>query len=136
VKKAFRRWPWAESEPKSAPWPSCGENPDKNILIGLEVDQCCCFPLMSLSEKGYKTLNHRDVQYRWIMKNRNGVNELSLYTKAAVGGRELVAELPRIVSLSMVMDAADFGHANDWNPNEAGEPLRCKHTRRGFVLAD
>ena len=91
---------------------------------------------MSLSQKGYKTLNHLDVQYRWMMKNRNGVNEVSIYTKAAVGGRELIAELPRIVSVQMVMDAADFGHANAWNPNEAGKPLRCKHTRRGFVLVD
>jgi hypothetical protein len=91
---------------------------------------------MSLSQKGYKILNHRDVQYRWLMKNRRGVNEVSVYTNAAVGGRELIAELPRVVSLSMVMDAADFGNANGWNPNEAGEPLRCKHTRKGFVLVD
>jgi hypothetical protein len=91
---------------------------------------------MSLSNKGYKTLNHRDVQYRWMMKNRSGVNEDSIYTNAAIGGRELIAELPRVVTLTMVMDAADFGNANGWNPNEEGEPLRCKHTRRGFVLAD
>lgn len=90
---------------------------------------------MSLSQKGYKTMNHRDVQYRWMMKNRRGVNEASVYTQAAVGGRELVAELPRVVTLSMVEDAVDFGNENDWNPNEAGEPLRCKYTRRGFVLA-
>ena len=92
--------------------------------------------LMSLSQKGYKTLSHRDVQYRWLMKHRSGVNEASIYTNAAVGGRELIAELPRVVSLTMVMDAADFGHANDWNPNVAGKALRCKHTRRGFVLVD
>jgi hypothetical protein len=91
---------------------------------------------MSLSNKGYKTLNHRDVQYRWMMKDRSGVNEVSIYTNAAIGGRELIAELPRVVTLTMVMDAADFGNANGWNPNEEGEPLRCKHTRRGFVLAD
>ncbi|MEP2777634.1 MAG: hypothetical protein ABJQ29_08990 [Luteolibacter sp.] len=91
---------------------------------------------MSLSQKGYKTINHRDVQYRWMMKNRNGVNEVSIYTNAAVGGRELIAQLPRVVTLDMVGEAADFGHENDWNPNEAGEPLRCKHTRRGFVLAE
>lgn len=70
------------------------------------------------------------------MKNRRGVNEVSIYTNAAIGGRELIAELPRVVSLSLVMDAVDFGHANGWNPNEAGETLRCRHTRRGFVLAD
>lgn len=91
---------------------------------------------MSLSKKGYKTLNHRDVQYRWMMKNRNGVNEVSIYTNAAIGGRELIAELPRVVTLSMVMDAADFGNANGWNPNEEGEPLRCKFTRSGFVMAE
>lgn len=91
---------------------------------------------MSFSQKGYKTLNHRDVQYRWMMKNRRGVNEASIYTQAAVGGRELIAELPRVVSLSMVEDAIDFGYEHDWNPNEEGEPLRCKHTRRGFVLVD
>ncbi len=91
---------------------------------------------MSLSKKGYKTLNHRDVQYRWMMKNRNGVNEASIYTNAAIGGRELIAELPRVVMLSMVMDAVDFGNANGWNPNEEGEPLRCKHTRKGFVAVD
>jgi hypothetical protein len=89
---------------------------------------------MSLSNKGYKTLNHRDVQYRWMMKNRSGVNEVSIYTNAAIGGRELIAELPRVVTLAMVMDAADFGNANGWNPNEEGQPLRCKHTRRGFEL--
>ena len=91
---------------------------------------------MSLSTKGYKTLNHKDVQYRWMMKNRRGVNEVSIYTNAAVGGRELIAELPRIVTVQMVMDAIDFGNANGWKPNEAGGPLRCKHTRRGFVPAD
>lgn len=93
-------------------------------------------PLMSLSQKGYKVINHRDVQYRWMMKNRAGVNEVSIYTNAALGGRELIAELPRIVNVTMVMDATDFGHANAWNPNESGSPLRCKYTRKGFVLLD
>lgn len=90
---------------------------------------------MSLSAKGYKTLNHRDVQYRWMMKNRSGVNEASIYTNAAVGGQELIAELPRVVMLSMVLEAIDFAYKHGWKPNEAWQPLRCKHTRKGFVLA-
>ncbi len=61
-------------------------------------------------------MNHRDVQYRWMMKNRSGVNEASVYTNAAIGGRELIAEL--------------------WKPNEVGTPLRCKRTRNGFVLVE
>ena len=94
------------------------------------------FPNMSLSNKGYKTINHRDVQYRWMMKNRSGVNEASVYTNEAIGGRELIAELPRIVMLSQVLEAIDFGNANKWNPNEVGMPMRCKYTRKGFLLAD
>jgi hypothetical protein len=89
---------------------------------------------MSLSKKGYKTINHRDVQYRWMMKNRSGVNEASIYTNAAIGGCELIAELPRIVMTPMVGDAVDFAYANGWKPNEEGPTLRCKHTRKGFVL--
>ena len=91
---------------------------------------------MSLSRKGYKVLNHRDVQYRWMMKNRNGVNEASIFTNAAVGGRELIAQLPRVVNQAMIGEAADFGHSNGWNPNESGEPLRCRYTRKGFELVD
>ncbi len=71
-----------------------------------------------------------------MMKNRSGVNEVSVYANAAIGGRELIAELPRIVTLTLVTEAIDFGNANHWNPNEEGALLRCRHTRKGFVLAD
>ncbi len=81
-------------------------------------------------------MNHRDVQYRWMMKNRSGVNEASVYTNAAIGGRELIAELPRIVTLTLVTEAIDFANANNWKPNEVGTPLRCKRTRNGFVLVE
>jgi hypothetical protein len=91
---------------------------------------------MSLSNKGYKTLNHRDVQYRWMMKNRSGINQASIYTNAAIGGQELIAELPRVVTLTMVTEAIDFGNANGWKPNEEGKPLRCTHTRKGFKLSE
>jgi hypothetical protein len=85
-------------------------------------------------QKGYKVINHRDVQYRWIMQNRRGVNELVVEASAPVAGQILVAELPRIVSYDMVTEAIDFGNGNGWKPNESGTPFRCKHTRRGFQL--
>jgi hypothetical protein len=91
---------------------------------------------VSLSNKGYKTLNHRDVQYRWMMKNRSGINEASIYTNAAIGGQELIAELPRVVTLTMVTEAIDFGNVNGWKPNEEGKPLRCQHTRKGFKFSE
>ncbi len=69
-----------------------------------------------------------------MMKNRSGVNEASIYTNAAVGGQELIAELPRVVTLVMVTEAIDFCNANGWKPNEEGKTFRCKHTRKGFEL--
>jgi hypothetical protein len=85
-------------------------------------------------QKGYKVINHRDVQYRWIMQNRRGVNEIVIEASAPVNGQILTAELPRIVSYDMVTQAIDFGNANGWKPNESGTPFVCKHTRRGFQL--
>ena len=113
--------------------PSGSDYLDINIFIGSEVCQLIASN-MSLSNKGYKTINHRDVQYRWMMKNRSGVNEASVYTNEAIGGRELIAELPRIVMLSQVLEAIDFANANNWKPNQVGTPMRCKYTRKGFEL--
>ena len=86
-------------------------------------------------QKGYKTLNHRDTQYRWIMQNLRGINELRVEASAAVNGQCLLAELPRIVSEHMVPQAIDFAHAHGWQPNLAGPPWRCTHRRSGFQLA-
>ncbi len=91
---------------------------------------------MAPQQKGYKSINHRDVQYRWIMQNRRGFNELVVVASAPIAGQELIAELPRIVSHHMVTDAIDFGNENGWLPNSSGAPFRCKHSRRGFVATD
>jgi hypothetical protein len=87
-------------------------------------------------QKGYQKINHRDVQYRWIMQNRKGTNELVIEASAPVNGQNLIAELPRIVSYNMVTAAIDFGQANGWLPNESGAPFRCKWARKEFVLTE
>lgn len=87
---------------------------------------------MPVPQKGYKVINHHDVQYRWIMQNKRGVNELIIYANAPVNGRPLIAELPRVVSLNMITDAIDFGNEQGWEMNEAGDPFLCRVTRKGF----
>ncbi len=87
-------------------------------------------------QKGYKVINHRDVQYRWIMQNRRGINEIVIEASAPVNGQPLVGELPRIVSYDMVTAAIDFGNANGWKPNDSGVPFRCKWARKEFVIAE
>lgn len=91
---------------------------------------------MPVPQKGYKVINHRDVQYRWIMQNKRGVNEMIIYANAPVDGRPLIAELPRVVSLNMITDAIDFANAHDWKMNESGDPFLCRSTRRGFELIE
>jgi hypothetical protein len=89
---------------------------------------------MAPPNKGFKIINHRDVQYRWIMQNRRGVNELVVEASAPINGQQLISELPRVVSYDMVTEAIDFGNANGWKPNETFPPLRCKYERKRFQL--
>lgn len=90
--------------------------------------------MMPAPQKGFKIINHRDVQYRWIMQNRRGTNEIVVVANAPVNGQQLIGELPRIVSYDMVTAAIDFGNANGWTPNESGQPFRCKWLRKGFFV--
>ncbi len=83
-------------------------------------------------QKVWKNLNHRDTLYRWIMQNKTGKNELVVELLAGVNGQLLIAELPKIVRLDMVPAGIDFGRANGWKPEEAGEPFRCKYGGKGF----
>lgn len=87
-------------------------------------------------QKGYKAINHHDVQYRWIMQNRSGNNELRVEASAPVNGQLLIASLPRIVSYDMVTEAIDFANTNGWKPNQSAAPFLCRHTRHGFRLTD
>lgn len=91
---------------------------------------------MPAPQKGYKAINHRDVQYRWIMQNQRGRNELLVVASAPVNGQQLVAELPKVVSYDMVTQAIDFANAHGWTPNEEASPFRCQWARKGFELAD
>ena len=59
-------------------------------------------------QKGYKTLNHRDTHYRWILQNQRGFNELIVEMSASVNGQVLIAKLPTVVNLKMVPLAIDF----------------------------
>lgn len=87
-------------------------------------------------QKGYQAINHRDVQYRWIMQNRRGVSELVIHSQEAVNGQPLVAQLPRIVSWDMVTLAIDFGRAHGWKPEQAGQPFLCVWKRGAFGPAE
>jgi hypothetical protein len=79
-------------------------------------------------------MNHRDIQYRWYIRNAGGVNELHVEASAPIDGQVLKAILPRVVSENMVMDAIDFGNANGWKRNESGPVFHCRRTREGFRL--
>ncbi len=85
-------------------------------------------------QKVYKNLIHHDTMYRWIMQNRKGLNELVIELVAGVNGQLLIAELPKVVNLKMVTAAIDYGRANGWAPEKAGDAYRCKYTRGTFEV--
>lgn len=74
--------------------------------------------------------------YRWILQNRTGTSELVIEMVAVVNGQLFIAQLPKVVSLNMVTEGIDFGRANGWKPEEAGEPFRCKRVGKTFRLPE
>lgn len=87
-------------------------------------------------QKVYKNINHHDTLYRWIMRNKTGTSELVIELASAVNGQVFLGELPKVVSLNMVTEGIDFGRANGWKPEEAGEPFRCKYSRKAFHVTE
>jgi len=88
---------------------------------------------MSVPRKGAKRLNHRDTQYLWFMQIRNGISEVMIEMSAAVEGEVLIAQLPRILTSTMIGEAIDFGLKNGWKPGQSGPVFRCKYDRKAFV---
>jgi len=82
----------------------------------------------------FKNINHRDTMYRWILRGRQGTNEMVIEATAPVNGQTLLAELPKVVSIRMVTDGIDFALANGWKPNESGPPFRLKMAHKRFEL--
>lgn len=91
---------------------------------------------MPVPQKGFKAINHRDVQYRWIMQNKRGVNELIVVATAPVDGQRIIAELTRVVSYSRVTEAIDFANDNGWTPNESAPPMLLKFSRGKFHIQE
>ncbi|TAG10350.1 MAG: hypothetical protein EAZ42_03905 [Verrucomicrobia bacterium] len=89
---------------------------------------------MPAPQKGYKTINHHDVQYRWIMQNLRGESELIVFAADAVRGQRLIAKLPKIVSYDRVTEAIDFAKTNGWMPHQAGNDFHCAYRRGAFHL--
>ncbi|MBK1883318.1 hypothetical protein JIN85_12900 [Luteolibacter pohnpeiensis] len=85
-------------------------------------------------QKGHKILVYHDTQFRWIMQNRSGFNELVIEMAAAVNGQKLVATLPRIVNHSMITSAIDFGRKNGWTPDKEAPAFQCKYLRGSFHM--
>jgi hypothetical protein len=89
---------------------------------------------MPPQHRGFKSINHRDTQYRWFIRNSGGINELHVEASETVNGQILKAILPRVVSSNMVIAAIDFGNANGWKRNESGPIFHCRRTREGFLM--
>lgn len=91
---------------------------------------------MPVPRKGATRVNYRDTQYIWVMQRHGNQTKLQLEASAAVDGRMLVVELPRIVNPKMIEESIDWARKNGWNPGEAGEPFCCKYLRGQFTRVE
>lgn len=87
---------------------------------------------MPAPQKGFKTISHRDIQYRWILRNVTGVNQLLVIAAEAVDGQQLLVDLPRVVSYDHVTKAIDHANACGWTPMVKAAPLRFRAIRGGY----
>lgn len=88
---------------------------------------------MPAPQKGLKTISHRDVQYRWILRNVTGVNQLFVVAAEAVNGQQLLVDLPRVVSYERVTEAIDHANAHGWKPMETAPPLHFRYDKRTYL---
>ncbi|MES2996738.1 MAG: hypothetical protein V4733_08005 [Verrucomicrobiota bacterium] len=87
-------------------------------------------------QKGFKIINHRDVQYRWILRNATGVNQLLVTAAETVDGQQLLVDLPRIVSYQRVTEAIDHANSHGWTPMVKAPPLHFRYAKGSYQAGE
>lgn len=88
---------------------------------------------MPAPQKGFKIIAHRDVQYRWILRNTTGTSQLLVEAAAPVDGQQLIVDLPRVVSYERITEAIDDALENGWKPEEKHPPFRRKYAKGAYL---
>ena len=89
---------------------------------------------MALSLKTSELLCFNDVQYRWSKRSTNRAVEIRIELNENPKGQMLIAQCPRIFRADMVEEIIEKAPELGWKPEEAGEPIHTRLTKRGLSL--
>jgi hypothetical protein len=89
---------------------------------------------MALPLKNSQLLCFYDIQYRWSKRSTERGVLISVELNENPQGQMITAQCPRIFRDDMVEDIIEQGRALGWKPEEPGETILTRLTKRGLIL--
>ncbi|MBK1830631.1 hypothetical protein JIN77_07830 [Verrucomicrobiaceae bacterium R5-34] len=91
---------------------------------------------MALPLKRSEVICFYDLQYRWAKRSTDRFTEVRIELNEFPDGQMVIAQCPRIFRPDMVETIIEEGRAMGWNPEETGEDLTVRLTKRGLSKMD
>ena len=89
---------------------------------------------MALSSKNSELICFYDIQYRWTKRSTERGVEVRIELNEHPQGQMILAQCPRIFRADMVEDIIEQGRELGWKPEETGEPIITRLTKKGLAL--
>ena len=90
---------------------------------------------MALSSKNSELLCFYDIQYRWSKRSTERGVEVRIQLNENPKGQMIMAQCPRVFRDDMVEDIIEKGRDMGWKPEECGDTLLTRLTKRGLTVA-
>lgn len=90
--------------------------------------------LMAIPRKKSEVICFYDLQYRWNKRSTTRGVEIRIELNETPDGQQIVAQCPRVFRPDMVEDIIAFGRENGWIPEEKGEAIIVRLTKRGLQI--
>ena len=91
---------------------------------------------MAIPRKGSEVICFYDLQYRWSKRSTERGVEIRIELNENPESQQLIAQCPRVFRPDMVEDIIEFGREIGWKPEDQGEPITVRWTKRGLILIE
>ena len=91
---------------------------------------------MALPIKGSEVICFYDLQYRWTKRSTERGVEVRIELNEYPDGQMIIAQCPRVFRPDMVEDVIESGREMGWKPEQPGDPITVRFTKRGIIRVD
>ena len=91
---------------------------------------------MALPLKRSEVICLNDLQYRWSKRSTDRFTEIRIELNECPQGQMIIAQCPRIFRPDMVEEIIEKGREMGWSPEEAGEDINVRLTKRGLTFIE